>query len=171
MPGQFYVFINYEQAARFGHVGWGVRVGEDEYFFGSTDHLWKHDWWDLAAWLRYMDVPPDGDIDWWVERGSRSEMLETMRRGHHQRSGYHIRYHAYKAIEVPRALPERAIEAAHKLRVMGWNLSRHNCVHQTFMILSEYCEQHDFPNPVNNLTHLIPKRWFQLLPGKTELLI
>lgn len=40
--GQTYVFINYKQAAGFGHVAWGVRVAEDEFIFGSTDHLYHH---------------------------------------------------------------------------------------------------------------------------------
>ncbi|MBX9570222.1 MAG: hypothetical protein K2X77_15090 [Candidatus Obscuribacterales bacterium] len=159
--GEILVFINYLQAARFGHVAWGIRVAENEYFFGSTDHLWKHDWWDLPAWARYMNVPPEGDIDWWVEHGSKDAMLKMMR------SGHHIRYHAYKCINVQSAQPEKAVEAAHRLRSAGWHLARHNCVHQTFLVMNEYSSEHNAPDPFANVLNLIPKRWFGLLPGDT----
>lgn len=157
--GEIFVFINYVQAARFGHVAWGVKVADNEYFYGSTDHLWKHDWWDLPAWVRYMNVPLEGDIDWWVERGDKDSMLKMMR------SGHHIRYHSYKMIDVDAADPQKAIDAAHRLRLAGWNLAKHNCVHQTFMVISEYSHEHGAANPFASALNLIPKRWFALLPG------
>jgi hypothetical protein len=160
--GEIFVFINYMQAARFGHVGWGLRVAHDEYFFGSTDHLWKHDWWNLPEWVNYMNVPAEGDIDWWVERGKKDDMLKMMR------SGHHIRYHAYKVIDVETAQPQVAIEAAHGLRSRGWHLARHNCVHQTFIVMNEYSNEHNAPDPFANVLNLIPKRWFGLLRGSVH---
>lgn len=162
--GEILVFINFLQAARFGHVAYGFQVGDDEFVFGSTDHLWKHEWWDLPAWVRYMNVPPAGDIDWWLERGNRAAMLKQMK------SGHHIRYHAFKSMQIADAYPHKALEAAVSLQHGGWHLAKHNCVHQTYRIMDEYCKEHNFPNPHEDALNLIPKRWFSILPGPQEIL-
>src|SRR5438309_1592527 len=89
MVGHAFVFINVVQAARFGHVGWGfsLDLDKDRYFFGSTDHLWRHDWWDLAAWMNYAQLKPGDENDWWSEEGTLDDMRRVMSKGHH------IRYH------------------------------------------------------------------------------
>jgi hypothetical protein len=162
--GAILAFINYKQAAQFGHVGWGFRLDNDSYYFGSTDHLWKHDWWNLPAWIRYMHVPADGDIDWWAEQGSRSEMLKQMK------SGPHIRYHAYKEIELTDSTPESALKFTDELRRGGWNLAKHNCVHQAFLIFSNYNSTHDLPSPFTDPLNLIPKNWFARISGERRAL-
>lgn len=111
-----------------------------------------------------MHVPPEGDIDWWMERGRKEDMLHVMRNGHH------IRYHAYKTIDIDLAYPDEAVNAARKLKTQGWNVARHNCVHHTFTVLSEYTKEHGFPDPFRDILNLMPKRWFNLLPGELRML-
>jgi len=153
--GLAYVFINFEQAARCGHVGWGVSLGDGQNFhFGSTDHLYKHSYLNLPALLRYMQVSPGGDLDWWAHVGTESEMLATMRTGHH------IRYHAYKVVEVNQPNPERAIAAAELLRHAGWHVMQNNCVHHVHSVLSGYGNTAGLPNPNTPVTNVIPRRWF-----------
>ena len=171
--GAIYVFINFMQAARFGHVGWGFRLGEDRYCFGSSDHLWKHDWWDLPAWVRYMHVPAGGDIDWWSEQGNKSDMLSMMKKGQHAAyKGRHIYYHAFKEIEFDLASssPEKALQAAEQTNADGWHLSRNNCVHQAYLIFSKYSSEHKLPNPFQDPLNLIPKTWFSRIESDEQLL-
>ena len=46
--GSAYIFINFEQAATSGHVGWGFAIGDGLFNFGSTDHLWNL---DFPLWI------------------------------------------------------------------------------------------------------------------------
>jgi hypothetical protein len=153
--GSAYVFINFEQAARCGHVGWGISLGDGQNFhFGSTDHLYKHSYWNLPALLRYAQVLPGGDIDWWAHIGTESEMLEAMRNGHH------IRYHAYKVLEVDQPDPERGVVAAESLRHAGWHVTLNNCVHHVHSVISGYSSPTGLPDPSKPVTNLIPRQWF-----------
>src|SRR6185437_16904874 len=96
MEGAAFVFINFIQAGRMGHVGWGFLIdpATQTYYFGSTDHLWRHNWWDLVAWIRYTHVNPSANNDWWSGTGTHDDMLRMMSGGHH------IRYHAAKRVSV-----------------------------------------------------------------------
>lgn len=166
MQGFVYAFINFEQAARFGHVGWGFQLDEHTFSFGSTDHLYRHNAWDLPAWIRYMAVPPGGDIDWWNETGSHDEMLATMRSGVHEPTrSRHIFYHAYKVLPVQTADPSRAASRAREQRQGGWSVLENNCVHHAYQIFSEYGAGHIVPDPCTSQTLLIPKAWFASFRG------
>lgn len=150
------------QALRFGHIAWGFGIGDDLYFYGSTDHLFRHSYWNLPALLRYMEVPPAGNNDWWSEIGNKEQMLRTMSRGHH------IRYHAYKVIETGKADPHTARSIAEELRVNGWHVGSNNCVHQTHKVLSHYGLSDYLPDPRKPAHNIIPRRWFAAIPGKKE---
>lgn len=165
MQGQAAVFINLIQAARFGHVGWGFSLDQtgDRFYFGSTDHLYRHKWWDLPAWLRYGHVAPSGPNDWWCAIGTRQEMLHRMYHGSTER--YHMRYHVFKEFTVDRADPAAAQTAAEFLEHNGWSLVTNNCVHQAYDVLTAYGAT--VPDPSCNPLHLMPKRWFDLLPGES----
>ena len=126
------VFINFEQALRFGHVAWGFAVDDDEYFYGSTDHLLKEPMWYLPALWRYSHVPPGGNVDFWCGRGPRDEMLAAMA------SGPHIRYHACKSFLVETANVEAAVSQAKALEFGGWSLFGNNCVDQAAAVLVTY---------------------------------
>ncbi len=161
MHGTAYIFINYLQAGRLGHVGWGFSVGDDRYFFGSADHLWvHHSMLSVPAWLDYMSVVPGGNIDWWTQQGSREEMLSIMR------EGTHIRYHDFKTVSVNTAKPEQAIAEATKLSHEGWDVLRHNCVHQTHQILSLYGAGALLPSSFIP----IPRVWFGGITGPPQFL-
>src|SRR5437762_2446685 len=98
MYGLAYIFINYVQAMHLGHVAWGFSLDDGETFvFGSTDHLWRHPWWNMLESAKYMHVGKNGEIDWWAATGTREEMLKVMK------SGGHLRYHAYKVIQVDKS--------------------------------------------------------------------
>ncbi len=164
MRGLAYVFINFEQAARCGHVGWGISLGDGQNFhFGSTDHLYKASYLNLPALVKYMQVLPGGDIDCWAHVGTESEMLESMRGGHH------IRYHAYKLLEVEQPNPDKAVSAAESLRHAGWHVTLNNCVHHVHSVLSGYSTSARLPDPNQPLTNLIPRRWFAAIqrPART----
>ena len=154
MDGSIFAFINYKQAAQFGHVGWGFQLGSDSYCFGSSDHLWKHNLWDLPAWWRYMHVSAHGDIDWWVAQGSKSAMFNMMR------AGPHIRYHAYKELLLGDSSPEQAFLTAKELKAGGWHVIKHNCVHQAFLIFSSYNKLNSLPSPFDDPFNLMPRNWF-----------
>jgi hypothetical protein len=160
MNGLAFVFINYVQAARCGHVGWGFLLEEqtETYYFGSTDHLLKDPWWDLIGWLRYAHVEPAGHNDWWCETGNKARMFEMMHTGHH------IRYHAAKIIQVTKPAPQLAFEKAESLKQAGWSLLINNCVHQTYSVLSDYGAA--LPAPAAPVTNLVPKRWFSEIQGE-----
>lgn len=106
-----------------------------------------------------MHVPAQGDIDWWAEQGSKQDMLKMMSHGHH------IRYHAYKELEFEDALPERAFLTAESLKSGGWSLATHNCVHQAYLVFSDYSREHKLPNPFEDPINLIPKKWFARIPA------
>lgn len=164
--GQAYVFINFQQAARFGHVGWGIALGDgDNFYFGSTDHLYKDSYLNVLALARYMSVPPGSDLDWWAAVGSRQDMLRLMSQGPH------IRYHAYKTIETATPDPARAIAAAESLREGGWHIALNNCVHHVHRVITAYGDRLNLPPPDNPLTNLIPRRWFSSLPGPAHCLM
>jgi hypothetical protein len=160
MHGEFFVFINFDQAAGFGHIGWGFLVGGERYYFGSTDHLWNTEYpmWHPLELIRYMNVAPQDNNDFWAELGSFDDMLHTMRRGQH------VRYHAYKALPVEKAEPLRARALADQLRVTGWNVFFDNCVHQTYNVLTRYGVT-DLPDP-DRLSHRFPKTWFDKIEAE-----
>lgn len=164
--GAIYAFINFEQAARFGHIGWGF-LQEDgtSFLFGSSDHLYHHDVWDLPAWIKYMAVEPGGDIDWWCQTGSELEMLTAMRTGRNADGARHIFYHAYKVIPVPWPDPQRAKSTAENQKFGGWEVLANNCVHHAYQIFADYGAVAKLPNPFGDPFHRIPKRWFSLLDG------
>lgn len=166
MSGLAYVFINFQQAARCGHVGWGVSLGDGQNFhFGSTDHLYKASYWNLLALARYSQVPPGGSIDWWAHVGTQSDMMRMMSGGHH------IRYHAYKVVEIDQPDPERAISAAASLRNAGWNVLLNNCVHHVHKVLSAYGCRVEIPDPNKPLTNLIPRQWFTSIEAPARMLL
>jgi hypothetical protein len=160
MEGQAFAFINRNQALRFGHVGWGFCVDARKglYYFGSTDHLYRHPWWDLPGWVRYAHVKPELDNDWWSGTGTYDQMMTAMSTGHH------LRYHAAKLMVVGRPDPDRAVAAAEALARGGWSVLANNCVHQTYQVLTEYGA--GIPPPSQPLTNLIPRVWFARLEGE-----
>lgn len=164
MYGLAYVFINYAQAMRLGHVAWGFSLDEGETFlFGSTDHLFREAYWNAAALLKYMHVEPNGHTDFWFSQGSRDQMLEMMA------SGNHLTYHAYKILPVQQSVPDSAKTLAASLGKNGWNVANNNCVHQSYRVLREYGAE-TLPDPNNPLKHRIPRTWFNEIPTKRKLL-
>lgn len=161
MHGQAFVFINFEQAARFGHIGWGFHLGEDDYYFGSTDHLWNRAYplWHLPELIRYMDVPAHENNDYWAQRGTFDEMMHTMHRGKH------VRYHTYKSIQVQHPDPLGAKALADEMRDKGWNVGLNNCVQQSYHILTKYGAV-SLPNPKHILLYRFPKIWFAHIEGE-----
>ena len=164
MSGRAYIFINYKQAARFGHIGWGFSLDDGSVFFGSTDHLYRHKWWDLYGWIKYMFVPPAQHTDWWAEIGSEASMLETMKAGHH------IRYHAYKIITVDHPSPDRARQAAESMKLAGWTVLGNNCIDQAYRIVQDFGGAHQLPAPYGAVAHLIPRKWFAAIESESRYL-
>jgi hypothetical protein len=152
--GAAYVFINFEQAMALGHIGWGFLVEEDWYLFGSTDHLWnrKYPMWHAPEFIRYMDVPPGQNNDYWSAFGTEEEMLKMMR------SGPHVRYHSYKRIPVPNPNPSAARELGETMKDIGWNVAQNNCVHQSHAMLTKYGGM-ILPTAYTPLDS-IPRKWF-----------
>ncbi len=160
MPsGEAYAFINYDQAARFGHLGWGFRISPDRYYFGSTDHLWRTEYpfWHPIELLRYMTVAPGDNNDFWAQSGSFSQMLQTMV------SGHHIRYQFYKLVPVKDPRPEIACNFADSFTTKGWSVLFDNCVHHTHSILQIYGGE-GLPSP-HKLPNRLPRTWFAEIPS------
>lgn len=163
MRGEAFVFINFRQALRFGHIGWGFQTDEDKYCYGSTDHLWKHHtFFDLKYAIAYATVAPEDNNDWWMESGSREEMLATMRHSNH------IWYHAYKSLAVGHADPEAAVTVAKKIEYAGWHVWKDNCIHQTHAILTAYGAGRMLPDPEIPPTNRISRVWFAQFPGEPQ---
>jgi hypothetical protein len=162
--GLIYAFINVEQACRFGHLGWGFLDETDTFVFGSTDHLYHHNVWDLPAWLKYMDVPVGENVDWWSARGSESEMLSSMRAGC-SNSRRHLNYHYYKILRISDPRPAEARKVAEGQEFGGWSVLANNCVHHAHQIFAEYGAGQLIPDPRSAPTRVIPKTWYSLLNG------
>jgi hypothetical protein len=154
-----FIFINVEQAVGFGHIGWALHRGGEEYYFGSTDHLWntRYPYWHLPELLRYMDVAPKANNDYWSRSGTYEQMMTDMR------IGRHVRYHMYKAVPVKNPAPQAAIDFADYLKDDGWNVIFNNCVHHTYQVLTKYGAE--LPDP-NQLSNRLPKNWFGEIPGE-----
>jgi hypothetical protein len=145
---QAFIFINYHQALRFGHVAWGFALSSREskrkkYCWGSSDHLLRTPMSDVIALAKYSHVPPGGDIDFWCEEGSFERMLESMSQGHHiqhQEIRYHINYHAYKELYYGQQSGnvERALQELEMIKAGGWSLLTNNCIDQTYRLLDAY---------------------------------
>lgn len=164
MNGSAYVFINYWQAARFGHLGWGfLLAAPDTYFFGSTDHLLRTPYWDLLSLCKYMSTAPSQPTDWWARTGPLDEMLLDMKIGHH------VQYQAYKVLSVERAEPLLAKTTAEQTGTSGWAVLVNNCLHQTYRILDAYGATADVPHPLG-LTHRhrIPRFWFDAISAERQ---
>lgn len=159
-----FIFINVEQAIGFGHIGWGFHLGADQYFFGSTDHLWntRYSLWHVPELIRYMDVTPEENNDFWSGSGSFEEMMIDMR------VGRHVRYHEYKVVPVASPNSETAVAFADSLKDRGWNILFNNCVHQTYSVLTRYGAE--LPDPYQ-LLNRFPKNWFADIPGEAVKLV
>lgn len=155
MKGAAYIFINYKQALKFGHVAWGFALADDVFCYGSSDHLLKRPMSDLAALVKYSHVQAGGDIDFWSKRGSEHEMTEEMR------SGHHIRYHAYKVIYLEEYHPDLALQEMEKVAAGGWSVLTNNCIHHTHRILQAYGLKEQILKPeLFRPKSLMPKHWF-----------
>lgn len=147
-----------------GHVGWGFQVGKDHYLFGSTDHLWDraYPFWHPIELIRYMDVQPGKNNDFWCQFGNEDEMLRIMR------SGPHVRYHSYKRIPVTNPDPVSACRFAETMNGIGWNLAQNNCVHQSNAILTRYGGN---ILPVSsNPIEIVPRKWFAAIAQEEMIL-
>ena len=162
MIGQFWLFVNVKQAARFGHVGWGFQLEDETFMFGATDHLYRHHEMDLAAWIDYMSVAPGEHTDWWCGFGTREKMLEAM-----TDSREHIWYHKAKGVKVANCDPRAARKAAEFSQHCGWSVLSNNCVQQTWEIVRAYGADRVIPNPWDNAFNLIPRVWFKSFEGET----
>ena len=163
--GAAYVFINYEQAMMLGHIGWGFRAEENRYYFGSTDHLWNRQYpmWHPAEIIRYMDVTPGVNNDFWSDFGTEEEMLEMMRCRPQA-----VRYQSYKRIPVLNPNPAAACKFAETMKDIGWNVVRNNCVHQSNAILTRYGGL-ILPNADTALGR-IPRQWFAAIEAEEVVL-
>ncbi|MEZ4487111.1 MAG: hypothetical protein R3F51_05965 [Cyanobacteriota/Melainabacteria group bacterium] len=160
--GEFLLFINYRQAMRFGHVGWGFSVpSQNIYVFGSTDHLYRHHWWDLLGWANYMYVGPGESNDWWLMKADKEKMTDEM-----TTRGWHIRYHAYKSLPVDDPSPDKAEAVAMSFQNAGWSVLSNNCVQQTYEIAKAYGVGAEILNPWYNTLLLIPNYWFGKVEGR-----
>jgi hypothetical protein len=161
--GAAYIFINLEQAAGFGHIGWGFPLEGDQFYFGSTDHLWQTEYpiWHALELIRYMNVDPGANNDYWAQTGTFEEMLQLMR------AGPHVRYHEYKIIPVASANPLLAKANADSMKNIGWNIILNNCVHQSFQIIGAYGG--DLPSP-NTAANRFPKKWFAAIASESRVL-
>lgn len=161
--GKAYVFINYDQAVGFGHIGWGFHIAGDTYYYGSTDHLWntKYALWDPVELIKYMNVNPSGNNDYWSAQGTEEQMLQTMRLGRH------VRYHSYKVVTTPKASPLLARAYADSMRENGWNVLLNNCVHQSYQILTKYGGKDILPCPYK-LINRFPRKWFDSIPAEAR---
>jgi len=153
-----FIFINVEQAVGFGHIGWGFHIGGQDYRYGSTDHLWRarYPYWHLPEVIRYMEVAPRANNDFWSRTGSYEQMMTEMR------IGRHVRYHQFKVVPVENPAPQDAIEFAESVKDDGWNVLLNNCVHQTYNVLTKYGAT--LPDPYR-LLNRFPKNWFAAIPG------
>ncbi|MBU6451776.1 MAG: hypothetical protein KGS72_08370 [Cyanobacteria bacterium REEB67] len=164
-----FIFINREQALRFGHIAWGFELASGQYFYGSTDHLLRRPIWDVLALARYASVAPGDDVDYWSGQGDFDTMIGDMA------SGPHIRYHACKELPVPaaEARPEPAKVMAESFKEGGWSVLANNCVHQTHRLLSTFGAAHLLPDPVRDPLgnfSLIPVKFFALARGEARIL-
>jgi hypothetical protein len=182
---QSFIFINYEQALRFGHVAWGFALSDgNTYCWGSSDHLLRRPMTDIVALVQYSHVPPGGDIDFWCEQGSFEQMLESMSQGHHiqhQEMRYHINYHAYKKLHHDGGNPERALQELELIKAGGWSLLTNNCIDQTYRLLDAYGSASALVDPklryrsgrsyagqeVKRMSTLLPRKWFAAARGES----
>ncbi|MBP9094034.1 hypothetical protein KBI23_23640 [bacterium] len=188
---QSFIFINYHQALRFGHVAWGFALSPREskrnkYCWGSSDHLLRTPMSDVIALAKYSYVPPGGDIDFWYEEGSFEQMLESMSQGHHIQHNelrYHINYHAYKELHDERQSGNvnRALQELEVIKAGGWSLLTNNCIDQTYRLLDAYGAGAALVNPKwryqpkvsftgqkpSRLSTILPRKWFAAASGKS----
>lgn len=161
MIGQFFLFVNVKQAARFGHVGWGFLLEDETYMFGATDHLYRHHELDIPAWIDYMSVPAGEHTDWWCEYGTKQQMLAAM-----TDSRQHIWYHKAKGVKVANPDPVAARKVALSQEHAGWAVLNNNCVQQAYEIVKAYGADRVIPNPWENPFNLIPRVWFNSFQGE-----
>ena len=132
MNGNAYIFVNYHQAATFGHVGWGFAIDNSRTcYFGSTDHFCVDALRNPGQCLR---VNQGDDNDWWAQIGTFDEMISIMR---NQSSG-HIWYHAYKEIPTNNADPVHARRTADNYKNAGWWIPGNTCLDHVYHILCDY---------------------------------
>ena len=147
-------------------MGWGFKLEEDDLFlYGSTDHLTRHDFLDIPAWIDYMSVPAGEENDWWCEEGDRKKMIASM-----TRSGDHIWYHACKILPVAKPDFDQAKKLAYDLKVQGWSVFSNNCVQQTYELAKTYGVGSEILNPWQNTWFLIPRNWYKMIRAEEMIL-
>jgi hypothetical protein len=190
---QSFIFINYHQALRFGHVAWGFTLSEGVYRWGSSDHLLRRPMSDVIALAKYSYVPPGGDIDFWSEQGSYEQMLQSMAAKHHiqyqdnrREYRYHINYHDFKVLNHENANPERALQEIELIKAGGWSVVANNCIDQTYRILEAFGAGSTLVDPkqryqakltfnggsdstlkYGRLSTILPKKWFAAAIGES----
>jgi len=125
-----------------GHVGWGFQVGEDRFYYGSTENRSGSPF-----------VAPGEDNDWWAADGTEAEMLARF---------IELDYDGYKVATVREPHPEAARRLAEESQQWGYTGLTNNCLDHLWRILEAYGE----PWLPFAQTHPIPNDWFAQYLGE-----
>lgn len=125
-----------------GHVGWAFRTDDGDWETGAVER---------GGFI----TPPIADGFWCDVLADPNPRMRT------------LGYDAYKEIEVSMPLVAAGRHAEGEVSRRWFSLVRHNCMNDTYRVLSAYGA--GLP-AINRLTDWKPNDWFQLLPGEEVLL-
>lgn len=145
------------------HVGFGFRVSQDAYLFGSVENRLG---WPLPGILAGLYVPANADNGYWMTTGTFDQMIETFRNPCD--SCFHGAllvpgYTEYRFATVQNPSICTATRLAEKLYTLGYEAVTNNCLNAVFNVLSAYGVQ--FGPLLNPLAHPCPGGWFNALPS------
>jgi hypothetical protein len=151
MNGLAFVYLRHDGApnpahggggGHFGHVGWGLKLGEQRFFFGATEN-------PSGA----LFVPPGGDNGFWCGEGADGQMHAAMKARD---------YDCYKVVATRTAQPDKGRAKGLETRGLGYRAISSNCADHTWWVLEAYGI---VGMPWLN-THPAPADWFAALNGE-----
>lgn len=140
--GEAYVFLNPTKPINLGHTGWGFKLANGNYMYGSTENS-----------KSYPVIRKGDDNGYWEREGTRDDMLGAFRG---------MKYTHYKVATVANANPTAARSKARFTKGNGYGVTGNNCMDHVYWILQAY----NVPNLPWPSTHWAPNSWANDFKGK-----
>lgn len=147
-------FLYPEIPINLGHVGWGFKLSDGRWCYGSTE---------TKGW----PIIPGMDNGAFVEVGSKEEMLRAFRDGVRKGGkGQNWRYKSMKLCYAPNPSPDRGQFEAEVVKNLGYAVVGNNCMDHVVRILNGYAGIPIVPFPsISGPVAWVPRGWFAMIAG------
>lgn len=150
------VFLTPQEPINLGHVAWGLKMSETEWFYGGTELSA-----DKLKWQDGWTIQPGQFNGVWYESGTKEKMFDRMKTGNRPAGVDRFwSYPLYKGLKVDFVDTQAGKKAAMDTKQAGYWVNGNNCMNHVVKIMSKFSTLPVVPNPNNNPALWAPNFWF-----------